>query len=61
MFRFKFALETETVVDAAVPTSTADRPELYLLSTDGVNKINIYEFIDAYKENRNLRAVNGVE
>ena len=53
MFRFKFALETETVIDAAVPTSTADRPELYLLSTDGVNKINIYEFIDAYKENRN--------
>ena len=61
MFRFKFALESETVIDAAVPTSTADRPELYLLSTDGVNKINIYEFIDAYKENRNLRAVNSVE
>lgn len=61
MFRFKFALESETVIDAAVPTSTADRPELYLLSTDGVNKINIYEFIDAYKENRNLRAVNNVE
>ena len=58
MFRFKFALESESIIDAAVPTSTADRPELYLLSTDGVNKINIYEFIDAYKENRNLRALN---
>ena len=58
MFRFKFALETETIIDAAVPSSTADRPELYLLSTDGVNKINLYEFIDAYKENRNLRSVN---
>jgi hypothetical protein len=32
-----------------------------LLSTDWVNKINLYEFIDAYKENRNLRAVNNVE
>jgi hypothetical protein len=61
MFRFKFALETESIVDAAVPTNTADRPELYLLSTDGVNKINIYEFIDAYKNNRNLKAVNSVQ
>lgn len=61
MFRFKFALDSESIIDAAVPTSTADRPELYLLSTDWVNKINLYEFIDAYKENRNLRAVNNVE
>ena len=61
MFRFKFALETETIIDAAVPSSTADRPELYLLSSDGVNKINVYEFIDAYKEDRNLRAINAAE
>ena len=61
MFRFKFALESETIIDAAVPSSTADRPELYLLSSDGVNKINVYEFIDAYKEDRNLRAINAVE
>ena len=61
MFRFKFALESETIIDAAVPTSTADRPELYLLSSDGVNKINVYEFIDAYKEDRNLRAINAAE
>jgi len=61
MFRFKFALETETVIDAAVPSSTADRPELYLLSSDGVNKINIYEFIDAYKADRNMRSINAAE
>ncbi|MBQ7616541.1 hypothetical protein IJS64_00705 [bacterium] len=34
LFRFKFALNGEQVLDAAVPASTADRPELYLLSTD---------------------------
>ena len=61
LFRFKFALNGEQVLDAAVPASTADRPELYLLSTDWVNKINLYEFIDRVKENKNIKSINAAE
>ena len=61
LFRFKFALWDEEIIDAAVPSSTADRPELYLLSTNGVNKINLYEFIDRVKENKNIKSINDAE
>ncbi len=59
MFRFKFDLSaTNTrVVDVAVPESTNDRPELYVLTTDGLNKINLYEFIDSLKAQKSLKEV----
>ena len=59
MFRFKFDLSgTNTrVVDVAVPESTNDRPELYILTTDGLNKINLYEFIDSLKAQKSLKEV----
>ena len=60
LFRFKFNLAgTENrILDVAVPESTADRPELHLLSNEGVNKINLYDFIDSIKNNKNLKSVN---
>lgn len=63
MFRFKFDLTANgnRIVDVAVPESTADRPELYLLSNEGVNKINLYDFIDSLKNNKNLKSVNEAE
>jgi hypothetical protein len=45
------------VVDVAVPESTNDRPELYILTTDGLNKINLYEFIDSLKAQKSLKEV----
>ena len=59
MFRFKFDLSTTNtrVVDVAVPESTNDRPELYILTTDGLNKINLYEFIDSLKAQKSLKEV----
>ena len=59
MFRFKFDLSTTNtrVVDVAVPESTNDRPEFYILTTDGLNKINLYEFIDSLKAQKSLKEV----
>jgi hypothetical protein len=59
LFSFKFDLGTHTVVDVAIPESTGDKPELYILSTDGVNKIALYEFIESIKSNNELKTVNG--
>lgn len=58
LFRFNFDLESNKVVSAVVPEDTGNRPELYLLSKEWVNKINLYDFIDSIKENDALREVN---
>lgn len=60
MFRFKFDLSATNnrIIDMTVPGITGDRPELYILSKEGVNKINLYDFIDSLKNNKNLKAVN---
>lgn len=59
MFRFKFDLSASgnRVVDAAIPYETADKPELYLLTNEGINKINLSDFIDRLKGNKALKEV----
>lgn len=59
MFRFKFDLSANgnRIIDAHIPLSSADRPELYLLTNEGLNKINLYEFIDSLKANKSLKEV----
>ena len=47
MFSLKFDVEWLQVYDVAIPTVTWDRPELYLLTSEWVNKINLYEYIEA--------------
>lgn len=49
MFSLKFAIEWVDVYDADIPSSSADRPELYLLTSQWVNKIALYEFIETMK------------
>jgi len=63
MFRFKFDLSAKNnrIIDVTIPENTGDRPELYLLSSEGVNKINLYDFIDSLKNNKNLKAVSEAE
>jgi hypothetical protein len=58
LFSFKFDLGTSKVYDVAIPESTGDKPELYILSSDGVNKIPLYEFIESVKVNNQLKTVN---
>ena len=47
MFSLKFDIDWLNVYDADIPSSTADRPELYLLTSQWVNKIALYEYIEA--------------
>ena len=51
MFSLKFDIEWIDVYDAAIPAGTADRPELYLLTSQWVNKIALYEYIEAMSKN----------
>ena len=46
------------MIDVAIPSDLGNRPELYLLSTIGVNKINLFEFIDSLKNNNSLKQIN---
>jgi len=51
MFSLKFDIEWLDVIDVDVPSSTWDRPELYLLTSQWVNKIALYEYIEAMSSN----------
>jgi len=45
LFRFKFDLTDNKIVDAIVPSETGNNPILYLLSEDWVNKVDLYNII----------------
>lgn len=54
LFRFTFDLSNTQIIDVAIPESAANRPELYLLATDGVYRIKLYEFISSLQNNNSL-------
>ena len=47
LFSLKFDIEWTTVYDVDIPNSTWNRPELYILSSNWVNKIPLYEYLEA--------------
>jgi len=47
LFRFQFDLTGEEIIDFVVPEAGANRPELFLLTDNGVYKIRLHEFIDS--------------
>lgn len=49
MFSLKFDIDWITVYDIDIPSSTWDRPEMYILTSKWVNKIALYEYIEAMK------------
>lgn len=55
LFSFKFDLGTNPVLDVEVPDPTWNRPELYILSNEGVNKVSLFEYIDSIKQNNVLK------
>ena len=58
MFSFKFALTSEEIKDVCIPDSTWNNPEMYILTTEWVNKINLYEYIKSVEKDDTLKAVN---
>jgi len=57
LFRYSFDLRTAKVVDIAIPEATGEKPEMYILTTNGINKVRLYEFIESIKENKVLKQV----
>ena len=51
MFSLKFDIDWVDVYDISIPAGTADRPEMYLLTSQWVNKIALYEYIEAMSKN----------
>ena len=47
LFSLKFDIEWATVYDVDIPSSTWNKPELYVLTDAWVNKIPLYEYIEA--------------
>jgi len=59
VFMFKFDLgATNRVIDIDIPDPSWNRPEMYILSSDGINKIALYEFIDSITDNKVLKQLN---
>jgi len=51
LLRYTFDLDAGKIVDITIPEATWDKPEMYILSSDQVNKIDLYEFIGTAVEN----------
>lgn len=58
VFMFKFDLWTSKVVDIDIPDSSGNRPEMYILTAEWVNKIALYDFIDSIKDDKMLKQLN---
>ncbi len=58
LFSFAFDLGTNKVIDVAIPDELGNRPELYVLTQQGINKIQLHEFVDSIKNNNVLKQVN---
>lgn len=58
LFSFKFALTSEEVKDVCIPDSTWNSPEMYILTSEWVNKINLYDYIKSVEKDDTLKAVS---
>ena len=58
LFSFAFDLGNNKVIDVTIPDELGNRPELYVLTQDGINKIQLHEFVDSIKNNNVLKQVN---
>jgi len=58
LFRFSFDLWSNKVIDVTVPDASWNRPELYIMTANGINKINLYEFVDSLKNHNGLKQLN---
>ena len=55
LFSFKFDLGTNKVIDVEVPDPSGNKPVLYILSNDGINKVNLSDYIDSITQNNVLK------
>jgi hypothetical protein len=58
VFMFKFDLWTNKVLDIDIPDPSGNRPDMYILTSEWVNKIALYDFIDSIQNNKVLKQLN---
>jgi hypothetical protein len=58
VFMFKFDLWTNKVIDIDIPDPSGNRPDMYILTSEWVNKVALYEFIDSITDNKMLKQLN---
>ena len=55
IFSYKFDLGANPVIDVEVPDPTGNKPELYILTSEGVNKVTLSDYIDSIVQNNVLK------
>ncbi len=58
VFMFKFDLGTDKVIDVDIPDSSGNRPDMYILTSTGVRKIGLSDFIDSIQDNNVVKQLN---
>lgn len=58
VFMFKFDTGTSKIIDVEIPDSSWNRPEMYILSNEGVNKIALYDFIESIQNNKGVKQLD---
>lgn len=56
LFSFQFDLKSEKVIDIAIPDTTGNKPEMYILTTVWINKVPLYDYINSIEKNDVLKA-----
>jgi hypothetical protein len=57
LFSFKFDLSNEKVLDISISENSWNKPEMYILTNEWVNKVNLYEYIDSLVNDDTLKAI----
>ena len=47
LFRFKFDLPAEKIISFVVPEASGNKPEMYMLTNNGVYKVKLSQFIES--------------
>ena len=58
LFSFKFVLTSEKVIDIAIPDTTWNKPDMYILTDQWVNKVSLNEYISSVEKDDILKATN---
>jgi hypothetical protein len=55
---FKFDTWTSKIIDIEIPDSSWNRPEMYILTSGGVNKIALYDFIESIQNDKVVKQLD---
>lgn len=58
VFMFKFDTWADKIIDIEIPDTNSNRPDMYILTANGINKVALYEFIDSITANKTLKQLN---